>query len=158
MKYFIKQKIFSFKEDMYIKNALDENAYFIDSEFLSLGLNCKIFDINNNLKYSIKEKLLTFLSKYEIFNENDELCAIVSQKMSLFKTKINIDCTFGNIYIEGDFLGLNYNIYVNETLAATVNKKFLSLSDTFEVDILFGDHAFIISLVSIIDNIIDKNS
>ena len=61
MKYYMKPKFFAIKEDFWIKNEYGEDTFFVDKKFLSLGLQ---FDMikNNEILYSVKEKLLTFLS------------------------------------------------------------------------------------------------
>ncbi|HAX71971.1 MAG TPA: hypothetical protein DCY20_00450 [Firmicutes bacterium] len=156
MKYLMKQKFFSFKQDFYIKNAHGQEAYFVDAEFFTIGFKCKLYDMQNHLKYAIREKLFTLLSDYYIYDANGEEYAIVNQKFTFFKLKINVSSRIGNVSVEGDFFDWNYSIYVNNQLAAVVSRELFTFTDTYTVDVTHEDEAFILSLVCIIDNIIDK--
>ena len=58
--------------------------------------------------------------------------------------------------IEGDLFDFNYRIIFNGRVVAEISKKVFSFTDNYYVDIEFENEAFIIALVVIIDNIIDK--
>lgn len=154
MKYYMKSKLFKIKEDFWIKNEYEEDAFFIDKKFLSLGLQ---FDIikNNSIIYSVKEKLLTFMSNYEIF-ENDRSVARVDQKLTFLKDSIKINSKYGELTVKGDIFGIDYEIFKGNEIIATASKELLSFTDNYSVDINFEDEAFILCLVVIIDNIKDK--
>lgn len=155
MRYYMKSKFFKIKEDFWIKNEYDEESFFVDNKFFTLGLQ---FDIqkNNRIVYSVKEKLFTFLSNYNVY-ENDNVIASVDQKFTFFKDKLIITSSkYDNLEIKGDFFSINYEILKNNRVIATVKKELFSFTDNYYVDINFEDEAFILCLVVIIDNIIDK--
>lgn len=156
MKYLMKQKFFSFKQDFYIKNNQGEDAFFVDAEFFSLGFKCKLYDMQDRLQYEIREKLFTLLSDYYIYDAKGFEYANVNQKFTFFKLKIHITSRIGDITVDGDFFDWNYSIYVNHQLAAVVTKEIFTFTDTYTVDVLHEDEAFMLSLICIIDNIIDK--
>lgn len=155
MRYYMKSKFFKIKEDFWIKNEYEEEVFFVDNKFFTLGLQ---FDIqkNNRVIYSVKERLLTFLSNYNIY-ENDNVIASVDQKFTFFKNKTTVTSSkYDDIEINGDFFSINYEILKNNRVIATVKKELFSFTDNYYVDINFEDEAFILCLVVIIDNIIDK--
>lgn len=154
MKYYMKSKLFKIKEDFWIKNQYDEDVYFIDNKFLTFGLQ---FDIlkNNRVLYSVKEKLFTFMSSYDMF-ENENVVAEVNQKFTFFKDKLSVSSKYGDLSIQGDYFDYNYEIYKGRELIAKVTKEFFSFTDNYFIDIDFEDEAFVLALVVIIDNIIDK--
>ena len=154
MRYYMKSKLFKIKEDFWIKNEYDEEVYFVDNKFLTFGLQ---FDIlkNGRILYSAKEKLLTFMSNYEIF-EDDDVVAQVSQKFTFFKDKLSVSSKYGDLTIQGDYFDYNYKIYQGGRLIAKVAKEFFAFTDNYYIDVDFEDEAFVLALVVIIDNIIDK--
>lgn len=154
MKYYMKSRFFSLKEDFWIKNEYGEDTFFVDKKFLSLGLQ---FDMikNNEILYSVKEKLLTFLSNYEISN-NEQVIAKVNQKLSFMRDKIKVDSKYGEFIIQGDLFDYNYRIYKDNVVIAKIEKELFAFTDNYRIDIEFEDEAFILTLVVIIDNIIDK--
>lgn len=154
MRYYMKSKLFKLKEDFWIKNQYDEDVYFIDNKFFTFGLQ---FDIlkNNRVLYSVKEKLFTFMSNYDMF-ENENVVAEVNQKFTFFKDKLSVSSKYGDLSIQGDYFDYNYEIYKGRELIAKVTKEFFSFTDNYFIDIDFEDEAFVLALVVIIDNIIDK--
>ena len=154
MKYYMKSRFFSLKEDFWIKNEYGEDTFFVDKKFLSLGLQ---FDMikNNEILYSVKEKLLTFLSNYEIY-DNMEVVAKVNQKLTFMRDKIKVDSKYGEFTIQGNLFDYSYRIYKDNMVVAKIEKELFAFTDNYEVDIDFEDEAFILTLVVIIDNIIDK--
>ena len=154
MRYYMKSKFFKIKEDFWIKNEHGEDIYFVDNKFLTFGLQ---FDIlkNDRLLYSVKEKLLTFMSNYEMF-EHGNVVAQISQKFTFFKDKISVSSKYGDLTIKGDYFDYNYEIYKGGILIAMVTKEFFAFTDNYYIDVNFEDEAFVLALVVIIDNIIDK--
>lgn len=154
MRYYMKSKFFKIKEDFWIKNDHGEDVYFVDNKFLSFGLQFEI-SRNNRVLYSVKEKLLTFMSNYEMF-EQGNVVAHINQKFAFFRDRINVSSKYGDLNIQGDYFDYNYEIYKDEMLIAKVTKEFLSFTDNYYIDVDFEDEAFVLALVVIIDNIIDK--
>ena len=154
MKYYMKPKFFAIKEDFWIKNEYGEDTFFVDKKFLSLGLQFNMIK-NNEILYSVKEKLLTFLSNYEIYNSM-EVVAKVNQKLTFMRDKIKVDSKYGEFTIQGNLFDYSYRIYKDNMVVAKIEKELFAFTDNYEVDIDFEDEAFILTLVVIIDNIIDK--
>ena len=154
MKYYMKPKFFAIKEDFWIKNEYGEDTFFVDKKFLSLGLQFNMIK-NNEILYSVKEKLLTFLSNYEIYNSM-EVVAKVNQKLTFMRDKIKVDSKYGEFTIQGNLFDYSYRIYQDNIVVAKIEKEIFAFTDNYEVDIDFEDEAFILTLVVIIDNIIDK--
>lgn len=154
MKYYMKSKFFTIKEDFWIKNEYGEDVFFVDTKFLTLGLQ---FDIikNNKVIYDVKEKLLTFMPNYEV-SENGEVVAKVNQKLSFMRDKIKVNSKYGELIIQGDIFDYSYRIYKDNMVIARIEKELFAFTDNYEVDVDFKDEAFILTLVVIIDNIIDK--
>ena len=154
MKYYMKPKFFAIKEDFWIKNEYGEDTFFVDKKFLSLGLQFNMIK-NNEILYSVKEKLLTFLSNYEISN-NEQVIAKVNQKLSFMRDKIKVDSKYGEFTIQGNLFDYSYRIYQDNIVVAKIEKELFAFTDNYRIDIDFEDEAFILTLVVIIDNIIDK--
>lgn len=154
MKYYMKPKFFAIKEDFWIKNEYGEDTFFVDKKFLSLGLQFNMIK-NNEILYSVKEKLLTFLSNYEIYNSM-EVVAKVNQKLTFMRDKIKVDSKYGEFTIQGNLFDYSYRIYKDNMVVAKIEKELFAFTDNYQVDINFEDEAFILTLVVIIDNIIDK--
>ena len=150
----MKSRFFNIKEDFWIRNEYNEDVFFIDNKFLSLGLQFSILKYIVVI-YTVREKLLTFLSNYEISN-NEQVIAKVNQKLSFMRDKIKVDSKYGEFIIQGDLFDYNYRIYKDNAVVAKIEKELFAFTDNYRIDIEFEDEAFILTLVVIIDNIIDK--
>lgn len=155
MRYYIKSKLFKIKEDFWVKNNKGEDSYFIDKEFFSFGLQFRVIE-NNNEIYKVREKLLKFMPSYEIYDANDNIIGRVKKQLTFFKDSIFVESNYGNFEIQGDFWHYSYTINHNGRTIAVIDKEILSFTDNYYVDINYENPPFIIALVIIIDNIIDK--
>lgn len=155
MRYYMKSKFFKIKEDFWIKDEHNQDAFFVDNKFMTLGLQ---FDMikNNTILYSVKEKLIAFMPSYEVY-ENNLPIARVSQKITFLKDKLHVDSKYGDLVVKGSLFDYNYKIYNGSRMIAEINKEFFAFTDNYLVDIDFEDEGFLLTLVVIIDNIIDKH-
>lgn len=152
MKLYIKQRIFSLG-DKYDVYDMNENVVFdVKSELFTIGAKLHLCDTSGNELYYIKRKLTFMLAQYEIY-KNHSLCATVSQEFALFRSKLNVDSSFGNFEIDGDFLSMDYNITKNGQYFGSIHKVWLSWGDSYELDIPEAENAgFLCALVIAIDN------
>ena len=157
MKYIIKQKIFSFGDSFIIKDEMENDRFEVRGKVFALGDKLRIFDMMGNEIVYIEQKLFKFLPEYNIYL-NGQHAAIVKKEFTFFSNKFNIDSSMGHYTVDGDFLGLDFNILKDSYSVAYVSKKFFSFSDTYGVDVSDQEnHAFILALVIVIDQVIHDN-
>ena len=149
MKLLFKQRLFSWFDNYDIYNETGEVVYTVKGQ-LSWGHCLKIFDANKKEIGIIKERLFTILPKFEMYS-GEQYIGSISKEFALFKPKYNIDCN--NWHVEGNFFEWDYNILdSSKQIIATISKKVLSLTDTYEIDILNPkDALYALMLVLAID-------
>lgn len=149
---YIKQKIFSFTDSY---NVFDENLqpiYKINSEFLAFLSKIHLCDLNGNELFFIKKKLKFILPEYEIYKGNT-LYAEVKKEFSFFSPRLTVTSPFGEYQIEGNFIGMDFNITCDGMLFGTISKEWLSLGDSYKLQIADDKNAaFFTALVIAIDN------
>lgn len=97
-------------------------------------------------------RLVHNCARYEIY-KGQQLCAYIQQPSALLFSKLNIHSTYGNYTIEGNLWSRDYKIYRDGFMVGGVSKKFLSWSDTYEMNTKDSeDSAFFSALVIAIDN------
>ncbi len=159
MRLYIKQKVFSIgdKYDVYDEYG---NVYFnVKSEVFTIGDKIHLYNLQGQELFFIRRRITLFCARYEIYS-GQQLCAEIQQELKFFRSKLNIQSAYGNYTIEGDLWARSFNIYRNGFLVGGVAKKFLSWSDTYEMNIADNeDCAFFAALVIAIDNCLhnDKN-
>ena len=98
------------------------------------------------------------MPSYEIYDNNDNIIGTVKKQFTFFKDSIFVESNYGDFEIEGDFWHYSYTINHNGQTIAVIDKEILTFTDNYYVDINYENHPFIIALVIIIDNIIDKRN
>jgi uncharacterized protein YxjI len=152
MKLYIKQKVFSLKDRYDIYDGEGNVVYYVTSEFFTIGAKLHIYDANGAEQYYIRQRITFLLSQYEIYR-NDKLYATVNQEFSFFKGKLKVNSDLGQFQLNGDFLDMDYDILKDEKYFGGIHKKWLSLGDSYELDIISMDNAgFMCALVIAIDH------
>lgn len=148
-KYYIKQKVFSFRDRFNIYNEYGESVFTVYGEIISLGKKLHMLNINDNEVAYIHQKLLSFLPKFFI-NRNDEDIATVTKKLTFLKDRYIIEA-FG-WEVKGDIVDHNYSITGVNGTVAVISKKWLSWGDSYEIAIADGiDNINVLCTVLVID-------
>ncbi len=154
MKFIIKQKIFSFADSFVVKDEYDNPLLKVQGKYFSLAKKLKIFDMQDNEIYYIEQKLFKFLPEYRIFQGSQQI-AFLKKEFTFMKPKINIKSIYGNFTIDGKILQYNFTIHKEEEPVAIIDKKLMSFSDTYAVDVSDDeDIPFIVTLVIVIDQML----
>lgn len=158
MRYQIRQKMFSLGDNFIIRGENEEPRYIVKGKAISFGDKLSLQDLNGNELYYIKQNVFTFLPEYHIFQNGIEV-AKVKKEFTFFKPRFFIESKYGDYQMEGDIFGYDFHIARNGRTVAYVSKKWFAFSDTYGVDIYNSEnHAFLLSLVIVIDQVIHDNS
>lgn len=128
MKLLIKQRVFSWSDTYDIYDEEGEVKYFVKAEFLSIGHRLHVFDRNGKELGIIREKVLTFLPVFEI-EINGVIKGQIKQQFTLLRAKYDVD--YNGWYVEGDFLGWNYEVYSGSEMVVNITKELLHWGDTY---------------------------
>lgn len=154
MRYLIRQRIFSFGDNFTIKDDQDNDRYIVQGKVFSLGDKLKIMDLNGNELFYIEQQLFRFLPEYYIYAGGQQL-ASVKKQLSFFTPKFVIDSINGAYDMVGNIFGYDFQIYKDGRMVAVINKKWFSFGDSYGVEIVDGeDHAFLLTLVIVIDQVL----
>ncbi|MEO5816245.1 MAG: LURP-one-related family protein [Gemmatimonadaceae bacterium] len=136
MRYIMKQKLFSWGDDFYIKDENEKDVYFVDGKAFSFGAQLSFQDLDRNELAFIKQQLFTWGKTYEI-SRNGTLAAVVKKELfALFHHRFIVDVPGpDDLEAEGDFLDHEYTFKRGERVVATVSKQWFSWTDTYGVDI-----------------------
>lgn len=133
VRYYIKQKVFSWRDRFTVKDEQERDCYYVEGELLTLGKKLRIFTMDNQEAVYIEQKLWRFLPEYNLYIGNKQL-ATIKKEFHLFRNNYNI---YGPDWqIEGNFLAHDYVIRERGEVIADINRKWLSWGDTYEINIL----------------------
>ena len=157
MKIIVKNKFVSWGGSSKVEDEAGNPLYRVKGKAFSWTRKKTLLDLNGNVLYRIRNKWPTFLlhSAYVCDKDGNRICK-VKQNIS-FKQAYVIEETRDDIRVNGYILS-GMQVARNGQYLGTVTKKFWSLRDYFELDVLDGqDPSFLIALVIAIDNVNDKS-
>ena len=156
-KLYFKEKFLKITDHYPILDEDGRKAYYLDQDFTLVGYKSSVSDGNGALKFKIKRELITFLPKYTIsFSNGREM--IIQEKLELFRHKIHVYTDNETLELKGDIFSYDFDIKNGAGKnIGTVNRKFFSLTDNYELVIFNKDYTLeLIALVICLNNIIDR--
>ena len=154
----MKQKVFSLRGDFDIYDENQVPVYSVQGKLMSFGRQLRLYDSATGEELAhIKQQVMTLLPKMHVFYQNERI-ATISKKLTFFKQQYDID-TLG-WSVEGDFFAHDYTVFdAQGRTVVDINKKYLSWSDSFEVNIVQDeiDPAMVIAIVLAIDCAMDAS-
>lgn len=154
MKFYMKQKPFSLKEQFEIHNENNQLVYYSEGSVFWAYQPVSLYQADGTKLLEIKQKPWTWLPKFDIIL-NGEIVATVKQDFKLWKSHYRIEGM--GLSIEGNVWGNHYDILKNGEVTAHIEKKVWSLSDTYEISVFDEELAEIVfCLVIAIDQVLDS--
>ncbi len=155
----IKNKMFSIRGNSTVKDENEVDRYVVKGSVVSLRKKKRIYDMEGNLLYTVKNKLIKwFMNSCYIYDSEGNKVARIKQKFKLFKKEFTLKGYADEIEIKGDFVQHCLDIYKNGEKIGEAGKKFFALVDSFRLDCYKDEDApLLVALVIAIDNINDKN-
>lgn len=131
MKLYIKEKRFSWRDQLIIRNEKDEKVYTVKSERISIGNKVHVYNQANEIVVSIEEKKMGFSPKYVIYQQNEKIAEVKREK-NIFGPDYDIEKI--NWRIKGNVEKEDYEIKEGYTEVASFKKKLFSYGDTFVLE------------------------
>jgi uncharacterized protein YxjI len=154
MRYTLKERIFSLRESYYIQDETGQNAFEVRGKLLSLRDALTLHDLKTGETVNIHEKMLSLRPVYMIERPNQPDVAVRKDFINFLREGFTIDLP-GNqtdLRIQGNILDMNYTITRDGATVAQSSKKWISLRDSYVVDIAAGeDPVLIIACALILD-------
>lgn len=135
MKLYMKQKVFSFKDKFFIKDEDGNDKYYVEGQLISFGKKLHVYDMNGNEVAFIKEQIWSFLPTLRVFT-NGEQIADIKKKFTLFVPKYIIKGL--DWKVTGKTTAHEYKITQGNSTIVSINKKWMTWADTYEMDIAKG--------------------
>ena len=132
MKLYIKQKVFSWRDRFTIKDENENDRYFAEGEFFTLGKQLHVYDESGRAVAHIRQKLMSLMPRFIIEVHGREACEIV-QKFRL--TRHTFDIHGLPLNLDGDFWGHEYDLFQGSQIIMQLSKKWFTWGDSYEMNI-----------------------
>jgi uncharacterized protein YxjI len=155
MRYLVRERLFSIKEDFWITDEHGNRAFFVEAKFLSLHQTLKLEDASKRKLVEIKHKLLTFTDAMEIEHDGREIAKVHRAVFSPLHPRAIIDVHgVGHWEAVGNIIDKDFEIKDGHRVVARVSRKWFRVRDTYGVDVPPGENdALIIAIAVCLDRI-----
>jgi len=153
MCYVLKQKFWSWGDDFTIQDAEGRDHYFVDGKAFSWGDKLSFQDMQGKELALVRQKLLSWGPTYEIESEGRLVAVVKKELFTLFRCKFTVDVPGpDDIEAAGDFTDHEYTFERQGKKIAEVSKRWLTLTDTYGVEIdEWENDVLILACVVVID-------
>lgn len=157
MKVYIKNKLISLGGSSEVLNENQEPIYQVKGKWISITKKKKMYDMEDKLLYTIRNKYWTFFcDKVMVFDADGERVAIIKKSKWSWNHKYEILDTENEMSIDGKFFSLKSSIMRNGKPVATISREFTLIKDAFSLEADEKEIAFFTALVIAFDNLKDK--
>lgn len=156
MRYLIREKLLCLGDDFLIKDAEGHDLYLVDGRAFTLLREKLVFkDMAGQELAYIREKLVSLRKAYEIHRDGRHVATVRKDLFNLFRCHFTVDVPGPDDYeAQGSFLDHDYKFMRHGRVVAEVSKKWLTVRDTYTVDIVDGeDDILILASAVVIDQI-----
>jgi uncharacterized protein YxjI len=151
MRYLLKQKLFSFGDDFFVKDEEGRDVYFVDGRAFSLGDRLSFRDLAGRELADIKQRLLAWGKTYEI-SRDGQLVAVVKKRLfALIHHRFVVDVPGpDDLEATGSFTDHEYTFRRGEQVVATVSKRWFSFTDAYGVEVAEGEDPVLILACAVV--------
>ena len=132
MKLYIKEKIFSWNEKFFVKDAYGNDKYVVEGEFFSLGKKLHVYDMLGREVAFIKQELMTWMPRFTVYADGEQI-AQVKKEFSFLMPRYTIEGLGWEI--EGSFWEHEYRITQNGQPIVAISKEWMTWGDSYELTI-----------------------
>ena len=153
--FYMKQKVFSFRDRYKIYDENQNVVFHCEGKLFSISQKMKFIETSSEKElYLFRRKVLSFMPTYYMYDMQDKQIAKIQRKFTFLKPKLEIESDFGHFTVEGNYFQLNFTVLEGENEVATVQKKWISWGDSYEISIMDDkNYQFLVAMIILIDRI-----
>ncbi len=156
MRYTIQEKLICLGDDFTINDEAGNRKYYIDGKaFTILREKLVIKDADGHELGFIRQKLVSLRKAYEIHLGGKHIATVSKDLLTLFRCSFTVDVPGPDDYeAQGGFWDHDYTFRRHDRVVATVSKRWVTIRDTYGVDIVDGENdELILASAIVIDQI-----
>ena len=155
MRYLMRERILSWGDDFTIKDEAGREAFYVDGKVFSFGDKLSFKDRDGKEAALIDQKLLSFGPQYEIVRGGTTVAVVKKQLFTLFRARFTVDVPGpDDLEAKGNFLEHEYVFERDGRDVARISKKWLSLSDSYAIDINEGEDDVVILAAAVVIDLV----
>ncbi|XVU29340.1 LURP-one-related/scramblase family protein [Actinoplanes sp. CA-054009] len=157
--YVIKERFFSIGDDFDVEDENGNRVYHVDGKVFSVRDRVVIEDVNGDEVASVHRHLVALRPTYEIRIGGEKAAEVRKKLFTPFRDKFTIDVPGpDDLEMKGNLLDHEYVIEQDGREVAAVSKRWLTIRDTYAVQVSEGvDPLLIIGSVLALDLALERS-
>ena len=153
MRYVIRERLFRLGEDSDITDEQGQPVFHVDGKVLTLRNTLIVRDLAGTEVAKVERRLIALRPTYRIARQGEEVAEVRKKLFSPFVDRFTIDIPGPHdLQMTGSLFEHEYTIARDDQVVATVSKRWLSLTETYGVEIAPGeDDVLILASVLALD-------
>lgn len=153
MRYLMRQKLFSFRDDFIIKDEFDRDVFRVVGQVFSFGKQLSFYSIEGLELAFIRQQVFAWGPTYEIYRGGQLYATVKKNLFTFFNCSFEIDIPGPNdLRAEGDFSDHNYRIVQGPNIVGFISKQWFSWADSYGVETAQGaDDILLLACTVVID-------
>ncbi len=137
MRFILKERIFSLRESYYIRDEDGHELFEVTGRLISLRDKLTLSDRQDNTLATITQKLLTLRPVYTISRNGQPDAKVKKDFINILREGFSVDMEgdLPDLRIQGDIFEHSYTITRDGVTVAQAAKKWISLRDSYVVDV-----------------------
>jgi uncharacterized protein YxjI len=145
MRYVIRERLIRLGEDSDITDEQGRPVYHVDGKVLTLHNTLIVRDLEGREVAKVERQLIALRPTYHISRPGAEEAAVRKRLFSPFVDRFTIDVPGPHdLHVTGSLFEHEYTIKRDNRVVATVSKRWISLTETYGVDIAAGEDDLLI--------------
>jgi uncharacterized protein YxjI len=136
MRYLLREKFFHITEDSTITDESGQPAFQVNGKLFSLHHTLVMRDMQGNEVATVRQQLIALRPTFEITHEGQEVAEVRKRLFTPFGDRFTVDIPGPHdLEIAGNIFEHEFEIARDGQRVATVSKRWVSLTDTYAVDV-----------------------
>ena len=156
--YIIREKMFRLTEDSDITDESGQLVLHVDGKIMSLHHRLILSDPAGREVAQVSRRLVVLRPTYEITIDGQQAAEVRKHLFTPFREQFTITVPGGrDMELAGDLLSHEFSIERDGQAVATISKRWLSLTDSYAVDVAPGENdVLVLSSVLALDLAMDQ--
>lgn len=141
MRYLIRETFFHITEDSTITDENGQPVFQVNGKLFSIHNTVVMRDMAGNEAATIRKHLIALRPTYEITHEGQEVAEVRKHLFTPFVDRFTVDIPGpDDLEIQGSIFEHEFTIHRGGEVVATISKRWISLTDTYAVDVAPGQN------------------
>jgi uncharacterized protein YxjI len=160
MKYLVRDRIFAIGDDYWIEDDHGRKAFLVDGKALRLRDTLELKDPSGRVLVTLREKMFSLRDAMTIERDGEPLAKIRKKGLSLLRNHYRVELADGSteLDVSGKILDREFAIEYEDELLADISRRWLSVRETYGVDIVREDtdHALLLAVAVCVIRMAEK--